>query len=229
MKDKERRTQEPVPGLEPQDTIVIRHGGLSGLELPLQIGASVFDWAPRTPCERPTPPASQLSRQLFERGRAYYAQGNSIRSEQYFSQALHRGYPPQEVLPLLLRVSVKSSRLRAAMQHAEVYLREHPEEHALRYPIALIHLVLGHEEQARSQLETLSQNVRGLALPHYLLGLLWSRTDVPRASRHFDLFLALSSDAARKSQVHCFLGHLASPDREENLKAGVSSPLGLAE
>src|SRR5262245_23776335 len=69
---------------------------------------------------------------LFESGRRAAERGDALRAEQYLALALERGYDRGKVVRLLVEVCVRSSRLRAALLHAEPYLRDHPDDHELR-------------------------------------------------------------------------------------------------
>ena len=69
---------------------------------------------------------------LFASGREAAERGDAIRAEQYLSLALERGYDRDAVVPPLLEVCIAGSHLRAALNHAEPYLRQHPENQRLR-------------------------------------------------------------------------------------------------
>src|SRR5262245_35020149 len=107
------------------------HAALVALVLTLVgcgAGATSEPTTPSAKNNRPESPAA-----LFEQGRVAAARGDSVRAEQYLTLAIERGFPREKALPLLLESCIASSRLRAALDHAESYLREHPEHDGLRY------------------------------------------------------------------------------------------------
>jgi hypothetical protein len=61
--------------------------------------------------------------QLVQKGYAAFEQGDGVRAEQYLTLAMERGYDRGKLLPVLLEICLSSSRLRAALNHAQPYLR----------------------------------------------------------------------------------------------------------
>jgi tetratricopeptide (TPR) repeat protein len=137
----------------------------------------------------------------FQQGRAAMARGDTVRAEQYIALALQRGYDERAALPLLIEACLKSSRLRAALNHAEPYLRKYPEAHELRYLVATIHAALGATDRALRELERLLREHEQHADAHYLLGVLRSEADPALTARHFRRYLELAPDGSHAGDV----------------------------
>jgi len=169
----------------------------------------------------PTPAATngEQARVLFQRGREAADRGDSVRAEQYLSLALERGYDESRVLPVLLRVCLASSRLRAALDHAEPYLRDHPEAEALRYLVATIHAGLGQTEDARLDLGQLLRTNPNSGDGHYLLGILDSDTDASSAHAHFRSYLDVAPQGEHAAEVRSRLAELAVRDEAKAREA----------
>ncbi|MBX3250269.1 MAG: tetratricopeptide repeat protein [Myxococcales bacterium] len=126
--------------------------------------------AERTPM--PDPLEGVEARQLFEHGAGLAQRGDAVRAEQYIVAAIERGYPREEALPILLRVCIASDRLSSALTHAEPYLREHPDQWALRYLVATIYLGLDRADDAARELQRVIDDAPDQAVPHFTLGIL---------------------------------------------------------
>ncbi len=148
--------------------------------------------------------------ELFQRGQQAAAQGDSVRAEQYLSMAIDQGFEQKKVLPIMLRVCLSSNRVRAALNHAEPYLREHPEDQGLRYLVATLHLSLGQVEQTRIDLNHLLRVNPKYANAHYLLGVLETAgARNSRASEHFRAYLELAPEGEHAAEVKSRLMDLA--------------------
>lgn len=145
--------------------------------------------------------------ELYRRGIALGHAGDLIRAEQYLAAAIDRGYPAEEALPPLLRVCVASSRLRAALGHAEPYLQRHPEAWSLRYLVASIHLGIGNVEEARSSLERVISDAPDQPDAYFLLGVVLRDGvgDRPAAARRFERYLELAPNGAHVSEAKAAL------------------------
>lgn len=86
------------------------------------------------------------------------AQGDLVRAEQYGMLAIQRGVPIERVLPLLLDVCVRSSRISAALHHAEPVLRSAPHDHRLRFVVASLYVALSRRNDAVRELRLVLQN-----------------------------------------------------------------------
>jgi tetratricopeptide (TPR) repeat protein len=146
--------------------------------------------------------------QLFQLGQQAAERGDSVRAEQYLSWALERGYPEARVLPLLLRVCVRGSRLRAALDHAEPYLREHPDEDALRLLVASIHVGLAQPKQALAELDVLLRHTPTFAEALFLRATLNApETDAARADLRG--YLDVAPQGPHAAEVRSRLAELA--------------------
>lgn len=163
-------------------------------------------------------PASEL----VARGREAASRGDAVRAEQYLSLAIEEGADRRVVLPMLLQACLRSSHLRAALNHAEPYLLDHPEDDALRYLVATIHLGLGQAVAARRELGLLLQRNESNPEAHYLLGIIDSPSNLNAARAHFLEVLRHSKDDEQKIEVQSRLAELTLRERE---LAGETAPV----
>ena len=152
--------------------------------------------------------------ELVSNGREAASRGDAVRAEQYLSLAIEQGADRRRVMPLLLEACLKSSHLRAALNHAEPYLREHPEDDALRYLVANIHVSLGQFVPAKRELGLLLQKNPRNPDGHYLLGILESRTDLDAAREHFVATVEFTRDEDQRIEVRSRLAELTLQERE---------------
>ncbi len=165
--------------------------------------------APAAPPAQATAPKKvEGPEDLYRNGRQASARGDALRAEQYLALALEHGYDRGKVVRALVEVCVKSSRLRAALLYAEPYLRDHPDDHELRYLVAAIHWALGEGEIARRQLALLLRLAPNMGAPHYLLGVLDSELDPDGAIRHFENYLEVDPRGSRAAEVRGRLAEL---------------------
>ena len=159
--------------------------------------------------------------QLFEFGLHYAGQGDLQRAEQYLSAARQRGYDERVAVFWLVRVCVVAGRYHSALEHADAYLRRHPDDWALRLVIASIHEALGDFGRARAALESIVQSEPNRALPHYRLALLYSaqHADTATVRHHLQEYLRLAPDGSHGPEAGATL-HLL-----ENLETARSSVL----
>ncbi|HEY5961759.1 MAG TPA: tetratricopeptide repeat protein [Polyangiaceae bacterium] len=146
--------------------------------------------------------------ELLHRGQTAARRGDVTRAEQYFALAIEKGADPRRVMPLLLRACLSNSHLRTALNHAEPYLLEHPEDESLRYLVATIHLSLGQVEAARRELGLLLSQNDSHADAHYLLGIIESSGDVTEARKHFLAALERSKDREQRTELQSRLAEL---------------------
>jgi len=172
--------------------------------------------------------SAEQAKVLFQRGREAAERGDSVRAEQYLSLALERGYDAGRVLPVLLRVCLASSRLRAALDHAEPYLRDHPEAEALRYLVATIHAGLGQTDEARLALEQLLRTNPNSADAHYLLGILDADGHVPSALAHFRAYLDVAPQGEHAAEVRSRLAELAIREEAKAIEASRESSVAVS-
>jgi tetratricopeptide (TPR) repeat protein len=163
------------------------------------------------------PPGDPLSgvapARLHARGLALARAGDYIRAEQYLSASIERGYPAERALPVLLRVCVASSRMRAALSHAEPYLERHPSAWSLRYLVASIYLGVGDIERARTSLERVIADAPDQPDAYYLLGVVLRDElgERAQAARRFARYLELAPDGRHAAEVRASLRALRAP------------------
>jgi predicted Zn-dependent protease len=92
---------------------------------------------------------------LHRVARRLAVQGDLVRAEQYAMLAVQRGLPIAQVLPLLLEVCLRASRVSAALHHAEPVLRRRPDDQRLRYVVASLYVALNRREDAERELALL--------------------------------------------------------------------------
>lgn len=186
---------------------------LSLIALPLVLGCG----AGAATSARPPAAGDPSAGVLEARGRLAASHGDSVRAEQYLALALERGAKRSRVLPLLLRACLSSSHLRAAINYAEPYLRDHPRDRALRYLVATMHVGLGQSDAARRHLELLLHDQPGDTDAHYLLGVLDSANDPDAARNQFRKYLDGAPTGRRAAEVRSRLAEL-------DLDSGVPAP-----
>jgi tetratricopeptide (TPR) repeat protein len=164
---------------------------------------------------------------LFGQGVAAADRGDSVRAEQYLSLALDRGYPRQRVLPVLLKVCLASSRLRAALDHAEPYLREHPEQDALRFLVANIHVGLGQQEQALTELDRLLRHNPRFEEAHFLRAALLLEAEPPQAIEALRAYLELAPRGAHAPEARSRLSDLLLRETAPPAQAAANPPQEL--
>lgn len=169
--------------------------------------------------------AGQSAVELFAAGREATQRGDAVRAEQYLSLAIERGYDPRLALPLLLRACLSSLHLRTALDHAERYLADHPDDDRLRYLVATIDLGLSQEAEARSELEQLIRHNPRHADAHLLLGLI--EKDREAAGEHFKRYLEISPDGRHAAEAREHLSELAVVSDSELKLNGRASRQGV--
>lgn len=169
----------------------------------------------------PTAPTGSVEEQrpveeLLARGREAARRGDAVRAEQYLALAIEQGADRQRVMPMLLRACLSSSHLRAALNYAEPYLLEHPEDDRLRYLVANVHLGLGKVVEAKRELGLLLQRDPRNPDAHYLLGVVDTVADPSHARAHFLQALEQSKDAGQRTEIGSRLAMLALRDSEHD-------------
>ncbi len=185
---------------------------LLGLALPALGGCGAGAQAATPPATAQQAPSAAW---LMDEGRAAAARGDTVRAEQYIVLAIDRGYDERRALPLLLAVCVKGSRLRAALNHAEPWLRDHPNDSALRYLVATIDVGLGDDESARQELEALLREEPDHAEALFLLGLLELDHDPETANARLIEYLRLTPTGRHAADVRVRLRELARQRDED--------------
>lgn len=153
-------------------------------------------------------PLSEVtSQQLYDQGVAFAAHGDLIRAEQYFVAAIEKGQPEAQVLPMLVRICVASSRHSAALAHAEPYLRANPAEWRLRLLVASLHLGLGEVDHARQDLHRVVLEAPSDPAAYYMLGMLYREelTDDVTARPLLERYLELVPAGGHSEEVRAAL------------------------
>lgn len=160
-----------------------------------------------TPERQRDPLESVNNDELLRRGIYLANQGDYVRAEQYLSAARARGTPDEQIIPTLMEVCVRSSRLSAALGYAEPYLVQHPDDWSLRILVASIQLGLGHVREARNHLErVLLDAPTEPAEAHYLLGVtLVDSGQQEDAVTHFRRYMELAPEGTHSDEVRGIL------------------------
>lgn len=132
--------------------------------------------------------------EFYQSGMQASYRGDDVRAEHYFALAMRNGYPQRPALLALLRLCLAGSRLRAALNYAEPYLRMHPSDAELRYLVATMYHGLGQTPAALHELDQVLASDVDHADAHFLSALLlheghFSAADV---KRHLERYLALN-------------------------------------
>jgi tetratricopeptide (TPR) repeat protein len=143
------------------------------------------------------------ARALFDRGIALTREGDSVRAEQYLAASMREGYDWEVALPLLMRVCLTGSRLRAALNYASPYLKKYPDAVWLRYLVATVYLGLGQPLHAREHLLAIQGLPPYEARTEYLLGQTeWEGFgDATAATRHYREYLRLEPNGPNAREV----------------------------
>ena len=166
---------------------------------------------------------------LVNEGRAAAARGDTVRAEQYIALAIERGYDERRALPPLLSACIRGSRLRAALNHAERYLRDHPHDTALRYLVATIQVGLGDEESGRRELEALLEDEPDHGEALFLLGVLDLDRDPARARERLRTYLRLQPTGRHAADARVRLRELERRDGEDARLLGLTTRDDRAE
>ncbi len=151
--------------------------------------------------------------ELFRRGVILGRHGDFVRAEQYLLASRNRGFDEDRVIPALMEVCVRASRLSAALGYAEPYLESHPAQWPLRILVGSIHLGLGQLTDARRHLERAvrdgSASAEGearTAEAHYLLAIvLREQSEIVEARVHFARYAALEPEGTHSEEVRAIL------------------------
>lgn len=155
----------------------------------------------------PDPLAGVPAEQLYDDGIRYKQAGDLIRAEQYLAAAVDRGYPEKQALEALLEVCVAGSRYQAGLAHAERYLARHPEDWALRYFAASLHIAIGDAGTARIELERVIGDRPQLAEAHFDIAVLYRDElgDPTAAESAFRRYLELAPDGDKAVAARTWL------------------------
>ncbi len=193
-----------------QAVIQLRHSSVALCAF-IALSACSTPPAPAVPNETGQARERDVVAALLAAGERLLADGDWLRAEHYLAAAERRGAPAPRVVPLLVRACVESSRLRAALDHAEPYLDSHPDDAPLRFVVANLYAALGFPERAREELETVIRLAPHHARAEYALGDLWARSfgDRESAARHFARYLDLAPRGAHAAEARRWLDERA--------------------
>jgi tetratricopeptide (TPR) repeat protein len=191
-------------------------GGCGGTSVEVQTSSSATTSDPLNDIE---------PSELFRRGVVLAQHGDFVRAEQYLLAARNRGFDEGRVIPPLMEVCVRASRLSAAIGYAEPYLESHPSDWPLRVLVGSIHLGLGHLGEARRHLEVAARDGRAAAEAegrpepaeaHYLLGIVMrEQAELVEARVHFARYAELEPGGTHAEEVRAILAepepHQATP------------------
>ncbi len=141
---------------------------------------------------------------LLQLGLAFHRAGDTLRAEQYLSQALEQGADPNVAVPALVRVCMQGNRLEAAALHAEDYIEIVKGKDQLQLLLAGLYVTLHRSPQALTHLQSLVARDPRNSTAHLLLARLLKdeMQDYAGADRHFRRYLELEpqgSDAVEAS------------------------------
>jgi tetratricopeptide (TPR) repeat protein len=186
--------------------LVLGLGGCGGASVEVQTSSAAITSDPLNDVE---------PSELFRRGVVLAQHGDFVRAEQYLLAARNRGFDEGRVIPPLMEVCVRASRLSAAIGYAEPYLESHPSDWPLRVLVGSIHLGLGHLGEARRHLETAARDGRvaaeaeGRPEPaeaHYLLGIVMrEQAEIVEARTHFARYAELDPNGTHAEEVRAIL------------------------
>ncbi|MDH5670976.1 MAG: tetratricopeptide repeat protein [Myxococcales bacterium] len=151
--------------------------------------------------------AGPAPERLFTHGQHLAASGQPVKGEQYIALAIAAGYPAARAMPALLSSCIASGRLRAALQHAERFLRREPGAWRIRQLAAALRLAFGQPEAAESHLLAVLQMAPKAAESHYLLASLELeyRGDLDAAAGHYATYMRLAPRGTHAAEVRAWL------------------------
>ena len=130
--------------------------------------------------------------ELAARGEAFATLGDMTRAEQYFVAALKAGGEPGALVRRLVAVCVADGRYPVALEYADDYLRNHPNDLDVRYVAATLRGALGDVSGAREGLRAVIARKPRLADAHYALAQIEKgEGDVMAADASFRQYLRL--------------------------------------
>jgi tetratricopeptide (TPR) repeat protein len=151
--------------------------------------------------------------QLMEVARELERRGDTLRAEQYWSEALERGAPPDDVLPRLLSAYVRDRQYRLAAQRAEDHLRRYPSSVRVRLLLAALYQAVDDHARAVAQYQVVVRHDPKRADAHYALAtaLETQGHDHARADEHYRQYLELAPDGPYAERAHAALLKEISP------------------
>lgn len=157
--------------------------------------------------------AEQTADKLLERGKLFMEVGDHTRASQYFTGALDAGANPDQVIPLLMRVYVISSRFRLAIELGEQQLVKRPEAHALRFLVGTLYAAIDQPDMAAEHLERVVVAEPKNAEAQYALAVVLrdGQADPVGADQHFREYLKLEPDGKHADEAKGSLLEVVPP------------------
>lgn len=145
----------------------------------------------------------QTADKLLERGKLFMEVGDHTRASQYFTAALDAGANPDQVIPLLMRVYIISSRFRLAIELGEQQLVKRPEAHALRFLVGTLYAAIDQPDMAREHLERVVVAEPKNAEAQYALAVVLrdGQADPVGADQHFREYLKLEPNGKHAEEA----------------------------
>jgi tetratricopeptide (TPR) repeat protein len=148
--------------------------------------ASLSEASPRT---------EQLSgAQLLEVGDALARSGEHVRAEQYLMLAEQRGIAARTVMPRLLSLYAADGQYRLAIDRAETYLQQHPNEVRVRQCLASFYAAVGALDGAVRAYDRVLADLPDNAEAHFALASLLHDAGLERArmDAHYRAYVTLA-------------------------------------
>lgn len=144
---------------------------------------------------------------LFESGVAAEKAGDGARAEQYFGDAMARGYPVETAFSALIGVCLATDRFDTALHYARARLLKEPGDWRLRYLVATLLVSAGQESRALPEIYRLIDERPQRPEPHYLMAVVArdSLGDRRLAIQSFGQYLALAPDGSHGPEARAFL------------------------
>ena len=127
---------------------------------------------------------------------------------------LHKNYRlGDEVIPALVSACLRSSRLSAALSHAEPYLSRHPAQWQLRLLVGTVRLGLGEISAAEQAFARVVRDAPDEPAGHYLLAVLArdELSEPERAREHFQRYLDLAPEGEHADEARASLTGRPAP------------------
>lgn len=144
---------------------------------------------------------------LAQAGKAFLAQGDWVRAEQYLQLAIESGYPHADAIGPLLAACIASMRLRSALGHIEPYLRRYPLDTRVRYVAAALHAALDQPAHALAEVDRVLRSAPDTLDALYLRGVLMRDAFLDRtnATQSFEAYLAQAPHGEHAPELRAFL------------------------
>ena len=153
--------------------------------------------------DAPTPSAAQL----VEIADVLARSGDRVRAGQYLTLAEKQGAASSEVLPRMLALYAEDGQFRLAIEHAENYLRRHPDDRRVRLCLASFYEAVGANAEAIREFDRVVAHEPGNADAHFALASLLQESTGERArsDAHYRAYLQLEPRGAHAGEARAKL------------------------